>query len=261
MKRCAVSQPRSSGWAAALAATLSMLPAAARAQEAPAAPAAPATGPAEAAPAPAQPAPPARSYPPPPPRRPGAPPPGTGQPPGPSPWQQQGVQQGGQWGYQPVHRVSGVYRPFSFTVGVGPGALFGPGEDEIALSYNLFRLGFGVVPNLQAVLGFEGTGTNSTNPATGADSWLKQENWLLGIQYHVLSQFYVRGSMGAGHVSEHTSFASFSGGWGVAFAGAVGFEFVQTPHVALALDLNGSFTKYSGESWKTAGLNLALSFF
>jgi hypothetical protein len=31
--------------------------------------------------------------------------------------------------------------------------------------------------------------------------------------------------------------------------------------VALALDANGSITKYSDQYWSTAGLNLAVSFF
>jgi hypothetical protein len=163
-----------------------------------------------------------------------------------------------------------IYRPFSFTIGVGPGYLHGWGTDDngksdaesgFALSYNLFRLGFGIIPNLAFWVGFEGTGTNSTSPLTGENSWLRQENWLLGLQYYLVPRLYVRGGMGAGFISETTASIAASGGTGIAFAGAIGWEFVQTAHVALALDANGSITKYSNQNWSTAGLNLAVSFF
>jgi hypothetical protein len=234
----------------------------AAAQDAPAAGSAPAA-------APAQPPPPPRGYPPPPPRGPA---PGGGYqypqqypqqyPPNPptswAPSQRRG------WGYYP--QTNAIYRPFSFTVGVGPGYLHGWGnsadaESSAALSYNLFRLGFGIAPNTSFVLAFEGTGTNSTSPLTGERSWLSQENWLLGVQYHIVPRLYVRGGVGAGFISEHSFSADVSGGTGIATAGAIGWEFVQTPHVALALDANGSVTKYSDQYWSTAGLNLAVSFF
>jgi hypothetical protein len=76
-----------------------------------------------------------------------------------------------------------------------------------------------------------------------------------------VQHLYLRAAMGAGFISEHTASVSFSNGTGIATSGAVGYEFVQTPHVALALDLNGSITKFSHESWKTLGANLAVSFF
>jgi hypothetical protein len=217
----------------------------AQAQDAPAAEAAPAAEPAR------PPAPPS-NYPPPPPRHPGY-------------QNQQGYwapAQPRQWAAPPV--LEGVYRPFSFTVGVGPGYLHGPGDArEVALSYNLFRLGFGVAPNISFVLAFEGMGANTVSPETLEYSWLKQENWLLGIQYHFLRRMYVRGGVGAGFISERTDTTVFEGpGTGLAMAAAMGYEFVQTPHISLALDANGSVTKYARrEYWGTAGLNLAVSFY
>jgi hypothetical protein len=162
--------------------------------------------------------------------------------------------------------MTGLYRPFSFTVGVGPGYLHGWGnnfdsESSVALSYNLFRLGFGIAPHTQLTIAFEGAGANSTSPLTGEHSWLRQENWLLGLQYHFIPHFYVRGGIGAGFISESTATYFASGGTGFATAGAIGWEFVQTPHVAVALDANGSVTKYPDQYWSTAGLNLAVSFF
>jgi hypothetical protein len=234
----------------------------ARAQTAPAAPT-PETAPAQPAPPPAgYPPPPPTGYPPPPPRYPS----GGGYPgnPPPSYW---APAQPRQWGTYPG--VSGVYRPFSFTIGIGPGYLRGPDEtSDIGLSYNLFRLGFGVVPNVSVMLEFQGTGTNSISPLTDEYSWLKQENWLIGLQVHFLRRLYVRGGVGAGFVSEHTATTDVSGpGAGLALAGAIGYEFVQTPHVALGVDLNGSVTNYGRaadggrEVWGTTGLNLAVSFY
>jgi len=120
-----------------------------------------------------------------------------------------------------------------------------------------------VIPNLSFVIEFQGTGVNTVNETYGEYSWLKQENWLIGLQYHFLRRMYVRGGIGAGFVSENTESFDIPGpGTGLATAGAIGFEFVQTPHVALALDLNGSVTKYARkEYWGTTGLNLAVSFY
>ena len=207
-----------------------------------------------AAPAPAQQPPP--NYPPPPPRYPSG---GYPQSPPPTQW---APAQPRQWAYYP--EVGGVYRPFSFTLGVGPGYMHGPEKArEVGLSYNLFRLGFGIIPNLQFVLAFEGMGANTTSRLTGESSWLHQENWLIGVQYHVLRRLYVRGGVGAGFIGERTETTNLPGpGTGLAMAGAIGWEFVQTPHIALALDANGSVTKYAAkEYWGTAGLNLAVSFY
>jgi len=157
-----------------------------------------------------------------------------------------------------------VYRPFSFTLGVGPGYMHGPEDaSEVGLSYNLFRIGFGVIPNLQFVLAFEGMGANTTSPLTGEYSWLHQENWMLGLQWFFVRRMYVRGEFGAGFIGERTDTISVSNpGTGIAMSGGIGYEFVQTPHVSLALDANGSVTKYHGkEYWTTAGLNLAVSFY
>ena len=227
----------------------------------------PATHPAATPRTPAPPPPPARAYPPPPPR---------GYPPPPPryqnyqgyPQQQQNAWQGNvnqgraPYGYYmpPPDLRGSVYRPFSFAFSIGPGALVGPGESELALTYVL-RLGIGLAPNLSLVVGFEGAGTNSVNPDSGLDSWLKQETFLLGVQYHFAHGAYVRGAVGEGSISETTDYDRYSGGSGVALSGAIGYEFLQSEHVSLALDLNASTTRYARESWETAGLNLAVSFF
>jgi hypothetical protein len=192
------------------------------------------------------------AYPPPPPRYPGQPPldypfpTSTSAPP---------------TGALPATPPGGVYRPFSFTAAAGPGALLGPGESGLAVSYQLFRLGLGVAPNYSVLFAFEGAGTNSVNPATNRASWLKQDIWQLGVQAHLRQRLYVRGGLGVGFVSEKVGGRTFDGGRGLALCAAVGYEVVQLWFAAVALDLHGSTTRYARESWQTAGLDLAVSFF
>jgi hypothetical protein len=195
----------------------------------------------------------APAYPPPPPRYPGEPPldyPFPTSASGPAPT-----------GAFPAAPPSGVYRPFSFTAAVGPGALLGPGESSLAVSYQLFRLGLGVARNFSLLFAFEGAGTNSVNPGTHRPSWLKQDIWQLGVQSHLLQRLYVRGGLGVGFVSEKVGGRTFDGGRGVALCAGVGYELVQLWFAAVALDLHGSTTRYERESWQTAGLDLAVSFF
>lgn len=152
-------------------------------------------------------------------------------------------------------------RRFSFTAGIGPGLLIGPGENALAMSYQLFRVGLGLDPNLALMFGYSGVGTSSVNPGTREDSWLKQDVWSLGLQGYPDPRVYLRGGLGMGLVSESTKSASFSGGRGLAAEGAIGYELLQRRHVALALELNGTWTHYPRESWKTAGLQLSVSLF
>jgi hypothetical protein len=153
------------------------------------------------------------------------------------------------------------YRGFSLTLGVGPGGLFGPGEQALALSYLPCRLGYGIAPNLMLVLAYEGMGTNSVNPHTHQDSWLYQNIVWLGLQGRLRSQVYLRGGMGMSSVGEKTSSESFSGGHGMAVLGAIGRDIFTADHVALAIEVNASYARYPRESWQTLGLQLAASFF
>ena len=232
--------------------------------------------PAEAAPS--QPAAPPGNYPPPPPRAANAQPqqpyyqggqPGYYPPPPQYYYPPPRVNRRSQWGYYPEAEPAGVYRPFSFTLAIGPGWLNGPMkgpnydqyDTKAGLSYNLIRLGFGIVPNLQFTLAFEATGVTSVSPLTNEDSWLHQENWLAGLQFFFLRRFYLRGAVGVGEISETSDSAAVSNGAGVVVAGGAGFEFVQTRHVSLALELNGSRTQYAREHWATGGADVAVSFF
>ncbi len=233
--------------------------------KAPAPPAgtAPASGAAVPAPAPAATAPPAadppRSYPPPPPRW-------AEQPPIDYPFPQPLAQAAEQapafpYGPPPQPAPDGVSRRFSFTAAIGPGALIGPGERALALSYQVARVGLGLDPDIILQLSYEGSGTTSINPMTDETSWLKQDLLAAGLQHFIGPRIYLRGALGVGFVSEKTDTTSFSGGKGIAALAAFGYELMQRKHWSLGLDLHASLTHYPKESWKTFGLHLTVSVF
>lgn len=154
-----------------------------------------------------------------------------------------------------------MHRPISVTFGVGPGMLVGPGETDVALSYSVFRLGIGIIRNLQFVASYEGAGTSSTSPATGESSWLSQNQWVFGLQYFFIQRMYARAGVGVGTVHESTATVESSGGTGFNVSGGVGLEFLQSDHVALGAEMNASTTRYSSESWETIGWNLTLALY
>jgi hypothetical protein len=156
---------------------------------------------------------------------------------------------------------TGVYRTFAFTMAVGPGALIGPGEQDLAVSYDAFRVSWGFARNLAFFASIEGARAPSVNPHTRARSWLAQETFSLGVQAFWLERAYLRGSVGVGWVHEEVGSQTFSGGQGLAGTAAIGVELAQFPRSAVALELVGNFTRYPTESWGTAGLDLAVSFF
>lgn len=154
-----------------------------------------------------------------------------------------------------------MFRPLSLTLAIGPGMLIGPGERDVALSYNIFRLGIGIIRNLSFFISYEGAGTESTNPETGESSWLSQNQWLFGLQFHFLQWFYVRAGIGPGSVEESTRHFVFSNGTSLTYAGALGLEFLQTEYLALGFEASASTTHYSHESWETIGWDLTLAFY
>jgi hypothetical protein len=152
-----------------------------------------------------------------------------------------------------------VFRPFSFTFGAGPGILRGPGERDMALTYG-FRVGIGVAPNVAFLVGLDGGGISTTS-FSGDESWLSQNIWSFGTQIHFLRRFFARAGLGIGHLREETDFETFYGGNGVAFVGGAGFELVQSPDVALALELFGVSTRYASEIWSHGGVQFTLAVF
>jgi hypothetical protein len=154
-----------------------------------------------------------------------------------------------------------IERRFTFTAAIGPGALIGPGENALSVSYQLARLGLGLAPNLALLLSYEGAGTSSVNPKTMQDSWLKQDIVWAGLQHHFDRKLYLRGGLGMGFVSEKSGTESFSGGKGIAALVGFGYELLQRSHVAVAFDLHASLTHYPDESWKTLGADVAVTLF
>jgi hypothetical protein len=211
-----------------------------------------------AQPGPSEPPPPPRNYPPPPPR-------GQNQYgyPNQTPY---GYPNQNPYGYPnqyygppPIERRPS-FRAFSFSAGLGAGVLAGPLEHDLALTY-LFRFAFGVAENLSFVVGFDGAGTSSVSPETGEDSWLTHNILWGGLQFHVMPALYVRGGVGVGWGTESTDSIRFSSTGGLAVTAGVGWEFIQSAHTALALELGGNIARYGREDWGMAGLNLALSFY
>jgi hypothetical protein len=155
----------------------------------------------------------------------------------------------------------GVSRRFSLTAAIGPGALIGPGESALALSYQVARIGIGIDRDLILQLSYEGAGTSSVNPMTQGDSWLKQDMMAAGLQHFLGQRLYLRGGLGVGFVSEKTKTMKFTGGKGIAALAAFGYELTQRTHWALGIDLHASLTHYPAESWKTFGLSATISVF
>jgi hypothetical protein len=156
---------------------------------------------------------------------------------------------------------TGVYRRFSLSVAAGPGALIGPGEQALALSHNVLRVGWGLARNLTFFASLEGARAPSVNPRTRKSSWLRHETLSMGVQHHFWQFAYLRGMVGGGLVGEETDTESFSGGYGVALSGAVGWELAQAQRMAVAVELAANITRYPTEFWGMTGLNLTFTFF
>jgi hypothetical protein len=164
------------------------------------------------------------------------------------------------YGPPPEPERAGVYRRFSMTAALGPGRLIGPGEQTLAVSYQVARAGLGLDRNLNLQLSYEGIGANSEN--NGQKSWLKQDILSAGLQRFISERVYIRGGLGIGFVSEKIQNGpKYDGGKGISALAAFGYEVLQMEHLALGLDLHASLTHYPDESWKTIGLDLTISVF
>jgi hypothetical protein len=60
-------------------------------------------------------------------------------------------------------------------------------------------------------------------------------------------------------IDEDSDFGSFELTGGVAVTGGVGYELVQTPHVALGLEATGTAAHYPDQWWRSAGLNFTVA--
>jgi hypothetical protein len=157
------------------------------------------------------------------------------------------------------------YRGFTVTGSVGPAGLFGPADSglpavrEVAVGFAL-RIGVGLTSDLVLTFAYEGTGTRSTSVA-GESSWLRQTNWLIGMQYYPTERLYLRGGIGAGYLTERSQSVAVGSDVGFAAGAALGWELMQARHLALAIELRGSSTVVPSQSWHTLAVNLGFSFF
>jgi hypothetical protein len=153
--------------------------------------------------------------------------------------------------------VRGVWRPFTITLGLAFGALSLPGDStrdyETSLGY-LARVGFGVSRDWVVFLGLDGANVSTPDGDTSVT------NYLIGAQYFVLPQLYLRAGMGIASFSEERLTGS-EGATGQGFLAAVGYEFLQGENVALAAEGVTSASRFSGGSYFHNAVGLSLNFY
>lgn len=162
-----------------------------------------------------------------------------------------------------------TYRPFFFGFGLGVGGVAilphdtttADNTSRAGLGYNL-RFGFGVSPRWSIVLSADGAQAYFNGVS------VSQTAWTIGPQVFITPKLYARAGVGA---ATYTQDACDSYGYcytggdsdsGMALAGAVGFEFMQSYHTALALEANGTVGYYPNkDKVSTFGLNFVLNLF
>jgi hypothetical protein len=153
--------------------------------------------------------------------------------------------------------VRGVWRPFTITLGLAFGALSLPGDStrdyETSLGY-LARVGFGVSRDWVVFLGLDGANVSTPDGDTSVT------NYLIGAQYFVLPQLYLRAGMGIASFSEERLTGS-EGATGQSFLAAVGYEFLQGENVALAAEGATAASRFSGGSYFHNSVGLSLNFY
>lgn len=164
------------------------------------------------------------------------------------------------------------FRPFFFGLGLGVGSVSIFPYDTVnyndvsraGMAYNL-RFGFGVSPRWSIVLSADGAeayfdGTNVSNTA-----------WTIGPQFFITDKLYARAGIGAATYEDDGCYAIDTAGYctaagmsdsGMATTAALGFEFMQSYHAALALELVGTLSRYPNkDKISTIGVNFILLVF
>jgi hypothetical protein len=163
------------------------------------------------------------------------------------------------------------YRTFFFGFGLGVGGIgilpydktTYENSSRAGIGYNL-RFGFGVSPRWSIVFSADGAmayfdGVSVTNTA-----------WTIGPQVFLTPKLYLRGGVGAATYSQDTCdiyYGDYYCGYGtsdsgMAVAAAVGFEFLQSYHTALALEASGTMSYFPNkDKVSTFGLNFVLTLF
>jgi hypothetical protein len=167
-----------------------------------------------------------------------------------------------------------TYRPFYFGFGLGVAGVgifpnssgtssAGSGNSSRAgIGYNL-RLGFGLSPRWSLVLAADGA-------TAYFDSYsVSQTAWTIGPQVFLTPHLYARAGLGAATYSQDLNNNNYSYAYdnsfsdsGMAVVGALGFEFAQSYHTALAIEAAGTAGYYPNkDTVSTFGVNFVLNLF
>jgi hypothetical protein len=164
-----------------------------------------------------------------------------------------------------------TYRPFSFGFGLGVGGVgiyphdtsTYKNDSSMGLGYNL-RFGIGVAPRWSIVLSADGAQAYFNGVG------VSETAWTIGPQVFITRQLYARVGIGGATYSEdacdpsgYYCYSNAATDSGIAGAAAVGFEFMQTYHTALALEAVGTLARFSSNDDKvsTFGINFVLNLF
>jgi hypothetical protein len=173
-----------------------------------------------------------------------------------------------------------AYRTFFFGLGLGIGgvALFPEGDatensSRAGMAYNL-HFGFGVSPRWSIVLSGDGAYAYFSGYS------IDQSVWSIGPQVFINRHLYVRAGIGVAtkSISDESSYYydsyydyySFSdyGDSGMGWTLAVGWEFMQSYHASLGLEVGATFGRYhtidpitGSRNQGTLGINFTLNLF
>jgi hypothetical protein len=168
-----------------------------------------------------------------------------------------------------------AYRTFFFGLGLGVGGVaffpeagMGDNSSRAGMAYNL-HFGFGVSPRWSIVL----AGDGAFAYFNGYD--LSQSVWSIGPQVFINRHLYVRAGLGvatksvdnSGSYDYYTYYEGYSDS-GMGWTVALGYEFMQSYHTSLGLELGATFARYKdpdpitgSRSQGTFGLNFMLNLF
>ncbi len=162
-----------------------------------------------------------------------------------------------------------AYRAFFFGFGLGVGGVgilpndtsVNSNASRVGLGYNL-RFGFGVSPRWSILLSADGAQAYFD----GFD--VSETAWTIGPQVLITRQLYARAGVGAATYSQDACdsygycYAGGASDSGMAVAGAIGFEFMQSYHTALALEAAGTVARFPNKDKVTTfGINFVLNLF
>jgi len=157
----------------------------------------------------------------------------------------------------------GIIRPISVTLGLGPGLLNESVNNNRELTLGLhwaLRAGFGIAPNWQVVLAWQGTTAHSENVPV-PDGRLTLESFTVGAQAFLTQSVYVRGGLGTVSATLDDSFGVFVVDRNLGFSAALGYEFIQAHFAAVGVEIAADLARVNGDIWQTTGAALTVSLF